>query len=168
MSNPILNENFTEQTKVISGATMTINGTLQATAILGLLVVAAAAFVWSRFALGYTDMASMLTYGGAIVGFILALIISFSRNKYLTPVYAICEGCTLGGISFMFEKVYPGIVAQAVVATFATLFVMLILYKLGAIRCTDKFRSVLLIATAAIFVVYLINFLGSQKNYLKN
>ena len=49
MSNPILNDKFTERTTIIEGATMTVNGTLQAAMILGLLVLAAASFVWSRF-----------------------------------------------------------------------------------------------------------------------
>ena len=39
MSNPILNEKFTERTTVIDGATMTVNGTLQAAMILGFLVM---------------------------------------------------------------------------------------------------------------------------------
>ena len=165
MSNPILNDRFTEQTRVLEGHTMTVNGTLQATAILGLLVMAAASFVWSRFGLGYTDLASMLTYGGAIAGFITALIVCFTRNKYLTPVYAVCEGLFLGGISFMFEKTFPGIVSQAVAGTFAALFSMLILYRAGVIKCTDKFRSVIFIATLSIAAVYLINFIGSFFHY---
>ncbi len=165
MSNPILNEKFTEQTRVINGATMTINGTIQATAILGLILVAASAFVWTRFAVGYTDLASMLTYGAVVVGFVLALIITFTRNKYLIPIYAVCEGLTLGGISFMFEKFYPGIVSQAVLGTFATLFAMLALYRTGLIKCTDKFRSVILIATISILLVYVIDFIGRFFHY---
>lgn len=165
MSNPILNEKFTEQTRVIDGATMTINGTIQATAILGLILVAASAFVWTRFAVGYTDLASMLTYGAVVVGFVLALIITFTRNKYLIPIYAVCEGLTLGGISFMFEKFYPGIVSQAVLGTFTTLFAMLALYRTGLIKCTDKFRSVILIATTSILLVYVIDFIGRFFHY---
>ena len=115
MSNPILNEKFTEQERVLQGEPMTVNGTLQITAFLTVLLIAAAAFVWSRFTLGYTDLATMLTGGGAIVGFILALIICFTRTKVLVPVYAVCEGLFLGGISATMEASYPGIVSQAVV-----------------------------------------------------
>lgn len=165
MSNPILNDKFTERTTIIEGATMTVNGTLQAAMILGLLVLAAASFVWSRFGAGYTDFASLLTYGGAIAGFIVGLIVCFTRNKYLTPVYAVCEGCFLGGVSFMFEAAYPGIVLQAVIGTFAALFSMLGLYRMGLIKCTDKFRSVIFIATLSIAVIYLINFIGSFFHY---
>ena len=38
---------------------------------------------------------------------------------------------------------------------------MLILYRANVIRCTDKFRSVIFIATLSIAGIYLINFIGS-------
>lgn len=161
MSNPILNEKFIENERVLTGEPMTINGTIQITAFLGIILLAAAYYVWSRFTLGYTDQVHMLTYGGAIVGFILALIISFLRTKILIPVYAVCEGLALGGCSVMLESVYPGIVIQAITGTIATLFSMLILYRTGIIKVNDRLRQVIFTATLAIMIVYLINFIGS-------
>ena len=157
-----LNENnFNVSDKVLESAPMTVNGTIQVTAFLGLLLICAATFVWSRYTGGYTDIAMMLTGGGTILGFILAIIISFTKNKYIIPVYAVCEGCALGGISAIFEQQMPGIVLQAVAGTFAALFAMLALYRAGLIRATEKFRSVVFIATAAIAGVYLIDIIGS-------
>ncbi len=161
MANPILNDKFTEQERVLDSAPMTVDGTIQITAFLGLLVIAGAAFTWTRMTAGYTDLAMMLTAGGGIVAFILGLIVSFTRNKYLVPVYAVSEGLFLGGISATFEASYPGIVSQAVAGTFAALFSMLILYRANVIRCTDKFRSVIFISTLSIAGIYLINFIGS-------
>ena len=161
MANPILNEKFAEQERVLQGQPMTINGTIQITALLGLILIASAGFVWSRYTLGYMDTAIMLTGAGVIVGFILALIIAFTKNKYLIPLYAACEGMALGGISASFEASYPGIVTQAVMGTFASLFSMLFLYKMRIINCTDKFRSVIFISTASIFVVYIVDLIGS-------
>ena len=162
MANPILNEkNFSEQERVYEGSPMTINGTIQVTAFLGLLLICAATFVWSRYTGGYMDMAMMLTGGGVIVGFILALIISFTNNKVLIPVYAAAEGCAIGGLSAIFESQFPGIVIQAVACTFAALFAMLVLYKMRLITATDKFRSVIFITTASIAAVYLVAFIGS-------
>jgi len=161
MANPILNENnFNENERILEGIPMTINGTIQVTAFLGLLLVCAASFVWTRYTNGYTDLAMMLTGGGVIVGFILALIISFTRNKFLIPVYAVCEGCALGGISATFEAQFPGIVLQAVAGTFAALFTMLALYKMRMIQATDKFRSVIFIATGSIAAIYLVDIIG--------
>ena len=143
-----------------SNSVMTINGTIQAAAILGAVMVLSAAFCWSRFSLGYTDIGVMLTGGGAIVGFILALIICFTKTKALIPVYALCEGLFLGGISSSFEASYPGIVVQAVTGTFAAFFAMLMFYRMGIITCTDKFRSVIIISTASIAGIYLIDIIG--------
>ncbi len=158
MANPILNQNnFNSQERVYEGGMMTVNGTIQITAFIGIILVVAAAVVWGKYMAGYTDFATMLTGGGAIIGFILALIISFTRNKYLVPVYAACEGCVLGGISAVMETEFPGIVTQAVAGTFAALFAMLILYRYRIIQATDKFRSVIFITTLSIAVIYLVD-----------
>ncbi|MCQ2753646.1 MAG: Bax inhibitor-1/YccA family protein [bacterium] len=165
MSNPILNEKFVQNERVLEGYPMTVKGTLNITAFLTLIVVISAAFVWSRYALGYTDIANMLTWGGLIVGFVLGLIIAFTKNKYIVPLYAACEGLMLGGISSIFESQFPGIVVQAVAGTFAAVFSTLLLYKLNIIRCTDKFRSVIFISTVSIALVYLIDFIGHFFGY---
>lgn len=165
MSNPILNDKFIQGERVYDGMPMTVNGTLQITLFLSLLLVASAAFVWSRFTLGFTDLAVILTGVGAIVGFILALVISFTRNKYLIPVYAVMEGLFLGGVSATFEASYPGIVSRAVAGTFAAIFSMIFLYRAGIIKATDKFRSVVFIATCSIAAVYLIDFIGRFFHY---
>lgn len=165
MSNPILNEKFTQQERVLTGEPMTVNGALQVTAIMGLLLVASAYFVWSKFAAGYTDMAYMLTSVGLIAGFIVAMIIAFTRKKALVPVYALLEGLFVGGVSAVFEASYPGIVSMAVMGTFAALFSMLALYKIGAIKCTDRFRSVIFISTCSIAAIYLVDFIGHFFHY---
>lgn len=173
MSNPILNEQNFERdeervrTMAYMGEAMTVNGTLQVTGLMGLIILAAAYYTWTRFSLGYTDIGSMLTGGGAIAGFILALIICFARFapkaswvKYLIPLYATCEGLFLGGISATFEASYPGIVSTAIVGTFGALFSMLILYRTRLITCTDRFRSVIFIATLSIVGIYLVDIIG--------
>ncbi len=165
MSNPILNEKFTQQERVLTGEPMTVNGALQVTAIMGVLMVAAAYFVWSKFAAGYTDMAYMLTSVGLIAGFIVAMIIAFTRKKALVPVYALLEGLFVGGVSAVFEASYPGIVSMAVMGTFAALFSMLFLYKIRAIKCTERFRSVVFISTCSIAAVYLVDFIGHFFHY---
>ena len=118
-----------------------------------------------KFAVGHTDLATMLMCGGGIVGFISALIISFARVTALVPLYAACEGLLLGGLSAVFENSYPGIVAQATASTFAALISMLILYRAGLIKCTDKFRSVIFISTASVAVIYIVDFIGRLFGY---
>lgn len=168
MSNPVLNEKFLSESvgdKVIIGQTMSVKGTLDKTMLLFLCAIMPAAYTWQQFTLGFTDKANMLMAVGAIVGFIFAMISAFTRNKIFIPLYALCEGLFLGGISAVFNAMYPGIVIQAVLATFAAMFSMLILYRIGAIKCTDKFRSVIFTATISIAVLYLIQWIASFFHY---
>ena len=98
--------------------------------------------------------------GGGIGGLILALVTVFKRewSGFTAPAYAVCEGLVLGGISAIFELKFPGIVMQAVALTFGTLFCLLMAYKTGLIRVTEKFRLGVFVATAAIALVYLVSF----------
>lgn len=165
MSNPILNERFTQTEGVITGQVMTVNGTLDKTFLLFLCAILPAIYTWQQFIAGFTDKAYMLMTVGAIAGFVMAMIVAFTKNKYLTPVYAMCEGLFLGGISAVFNAEYPGIVIQAVLGTFAAMFSMLGLYRAGIIKCTDKFRSIIFTATISIAVLYLIQWIGSFFHY---
>ena len=165
MANPILNDNFTAGERAYQGQAMTVNGTLDKTFLLFLCAVLPAVYTWNQYMAGFADKANMLMTVGAIVGFVFALIISFTRNKFLTPLYAMCEGLFLGGISAVFNQAYPGIVLQAVLGTFAAMFSMLGLYRLGVIKCTDKFRSIIYISTISIAVLYLIQIIGSFFHY---
>lgn len=163
MANPVLNNNMIEQARVLEGEPMTINGAINKTFILFACLIASAAYTWYLAFNGFTDKAQALTFGGAIVGLILALVIIFSRKAMhiLTPLYAIAEGFFIGGVSAVYAAAYAGIVMQAVVATFAALASMLLLYRMNIIKCTDKFRSVIFTATLSIAIVYLIQIVAS-------
>ena len=77
------------------------------------------------------------------------------------PMYAVLEGLLLGGLSAMFEVRFPGIVSQAVFATFGTLFGLLFAYKTGIIKATENFKLGVFAATGGIAIVYLISFVMS-------
>lgn len=162
MSNPVMNR-IVEAERVLTAEPMTISGAINKTFILFGCLLASAAYTWWLMANGYSDKASMLCIGGAIVGFVLAMVIIFTRKAlpYLTPLYAVAEGFFVGGISAIFESTYTGIVFQAVTATFAALVSMLLLYKLNLIRATEKFRSVIFISTMSVAVIYLIQIVAS-------
>ena len=168
MTNPIFknfgNDAATDRV-VQENQIMTVNGTLQITLLMGLIMLVGAAYVWNQALLGYTDQVVMLSSIGGIAGLVLGLIICFTKSKYLVPVYAGLEGLFLGGISTFFEASYPGIVMHAVAGTFAVFFTMLILYRMNLLKCTDKFRSTVLIGTASIAGIYLIGFIGHFFGY---
>lgn len=169
MANPILNDNFGSSSqagdRVIVGGTMSVSGTIDKAFLMFLCAFIPAAYTWQQFTLGFTDKVSMLMMIGLIVGFVSALIASFTRNKIFMVVYAVCEGLFLGGISAVFNQAYPGIVLQAVTATFAALLSMLGLYRFNIIKCTDKFRSIIYISTISIAVLYLMQWIASFFHY---
>lgn len=161
MPNPVFNENVVTREQILESEPMTVNGAINKAFILFALLLGASAVVWDLFFKGYTDKVSMLTMVGFIASIISFIAFMFTRNAIAACAYAASEGLLLGGISAFFEKMYPGIVIQAIGGTFAALFSLLFLYRIGAIRCTDKFRSVIFISTLSIAGIYLINLIGS-------
>lgn len=127
-----------------------------------ILLIASAAITWTMTFNGQNPI--VFTVGGAIVGFVLVLIATFKPqySGYLAPGYAIFEGLFIGGLSAIFETMYPGIVIQAVSCTFVTFMVCFGLYKYEIVKVTERFRSVVLAATLAIATYYLISWLLSM------
>lgn len=118
------------------------------------LVVAMGALNW--FVLGANPLA---TYGGLAIGLVLGLVNAFKRepSPALIAVYAAAEGLFLGGISMVFETIYPGIVLQAVLATGATFVATLLLFSSGAVRVTPKLTRFVLIALVGYALFSLVN-----------
>lgn len=161
MPNPVFNQNVVEREQILDSEPMTVNGAINKTFILFALLLSASAIVWNLFFQGYTDKTSMLGMVGFVTSIISFIVFMFTRNAIAAGAYAASEGLLLGGISAVFEKMYPGIAIQAIGGTFAALFSLLFLYRIGAIKCTDKFRSVIFISTLSIAGIYLINLIGS-------
>ncbi len=142
--------------------TMTISGTINKSLILLGLLVATAAFTWMLTNSGFNPMPLLI--GGALVGLVLVLVASFKPHLsgYLAPGYALFEGLFIGALSAIFEAMYPGIVIQAVGATFTTFLVCFLLYKYQVVKVTEKFKSVVIGATITIGIYYLITWLLSM------
>jgi uncharacterized YccA/Bax inhibitor family protein len=170
-NNPVLKESaFAGQ--AITGETMTIQGTVNKTGLLLLFVVIAAAWTWGLSHSENPQAAYPWMIGGAIGGFVVALVTVFRKNwsPISAPIYALLEGLVLGGISAILEHSYPGIAVQAVSLTFGVMFVMLLAYKFGIIRATRGFKLGVIAATGAIALVYLVNmvmgFFHTQMSFL--
>ena len=171
-NNPVLKESaFTGQ--IATGEAMTMQGTANKTGLLLLCVVATAAYTWGLSHSESPEAAVPWMIGGAIGGFVLALVTVFKKqwSPFTAPVYALLEGFFLGGISAMFERSYPGIATQAVMLTFAVLFVLLLAYKTGLVKATRGFKLGVMAATGAIALVYLANmvmslFFHTQMSFL--
>jgi len=153
------------QQKTSAAGYMTMDDVVVKTGISVVVVAAAAILTWVLFGpSSLSDDSGMgtvmgIAIGGAIVGFVLALVNSFKRNPSapLVLLYCIAEGAFLGGISGVFEMAYPGIVIQAVIGTAGVFVGMLIVYRTGAIRVTPKFQRWLTAAVIGAVVLMLFN-----------
>lgn len=137
-----------------AAAPMTVDGTVRVSmATFGVLLVGAA--------VGWVTMplVPFLWIGAALVGFVLALVNIFKKepSPALILAYAAAQGVFLGGISSFYERLYPGIVTQAVLATFCVVAVTLVLFATGKVRASAKATKVFLIAMGGYLLFSLIN-----------
>jgi uncharacterized YccA/Bax inhibitor family protein len=160
-SNPALNSKTFDQFGPVSASSsgvMTIDGTVNKTAILLLLAIGTSAFVWRMYFTSQNPaVVSPWMLGGAIGGLIVAIITAFKKawSPITAPLYAALEGLFLGGISAFYEARFHGIVIQAVVLTFGTAFALLMAYKSRLIQATQNFKLGVAAATGGIFLLYL-------------
>ncbi|MFB5268228.1 Bax inhibitor-1/YccA family protein [Paenibacillus enshidis] len=156
--NPTLNDNTFDRHDFAHDP-MTIGGTVNKAFMTLALLIAAAIVSWTMYFNGYN--VGGLAIGGAVVGFILALVISFkpSAAPYLVPVYAVAEGTFLGALSATYETLYYGITMQAALITISVFIALLIAYKTRMIRATENFKLGIFAATAGIAIVYLLSFI---------
>ena len=155
--NPALSsETFKGINVIPNEQTMTINGTVNKTTFSILLLLIAGSFTFSP---NYT----WLILPGMIGGFITAIITIFKKEwaPITVPIYAVLKGLALGGISYMYNIQFEGIVSQAILLTLGILFALLFAYKSKLIAPTENFKLGLFAATGGIFLVYIISFVMS-------
>ncbi|MGV8941265.1 MAG: Bax inhibitor-1/YccA family membrane protein [Lysobacter sp.] len=137
---------------------MTLNGTVNKTGMLLLLCVLTASFAWAQVSTPAGIVgAQPYMWGGLIGGLVLAMITIFKKewSPITAPLYALVEGFFLGAISAMFNHMYEGIVMQAVLLTFGTLFALLFAYRSGLVKATENFKLGVAAATGGVFLVYM-------------
>lgn len=139
---------------------MTVKGTLQKFGFLFLMVMGTAFYSWKEFADGGNVVPLILT--GAIGGLIIAIVLVFKKewSPYLAPAYALLEGLFVGAISAYYNAAFaekaPNIIINAVGLTMGTAIAMYLLYSFRIIRATEKFKSIIITATAGIAIFYII------------
>src|SRR5437764_2324928 len=156
-SNPALNaKTFERFGPIAAGEGMTIEGTVNRTGFLLLLLIATATYTWMQTFAGVPIGGYLWT--GLLGGFVVALITIFKPTwaPITAPVYAALEGLALGALSAMLEATYHGIMIQAVALTFGTLFALLIVYRAHLIPVTQNFKLGIAAATGGIAIFYLV------------
>ena len=144
---------------------MTIEDVVAKTGFLFAILVVVGALAWSaNLGMG----AVMLGFLG---GFVLAMVISFSKTikPGLVVAYAALEGLALGTISHYYETFYPGIVSQAVIGTIAAFAGVLFMYRTGRVRATPQFTRAVMGAAIGYFILGFVSliasFFGVGKGY---
>jgi len=156
-ANPILLKNvkneLSSSNPLEDTAPMTVQGTVEKSALQLALVVAVAGIAW------VTGIGAALFFPAMLIGLGLGMWISFSKQvrKGAIVAYSIVEGVFIGGISSILEAMYPGIVQNAVIATFATAGVMLLAYRQGWIKVTERFKRILIVAVFGYLAFSLVN-----------
>ncbi|MCG8329534.1 MAG: Bax inhibitor-1/YccA family protein [Chitinophagales bacterium] len=169
--NPVMKDKLYQQSsnEVIDGEMvrggiiserMTVQGAINKSFVLGGIMLATALFAFTAA----PALQPLLMWGGAIGGLIVVLIASFrpKSSPITAPIYAALEGLFVGGISAVYASAFNGIVFQAVTLTMAVFFLMLFIYKARIIKVTSKFRTGVIMATGAVFVVYLLSWVLSM------
>lgn len=163
-SNPVFNsQSFRSGALDSAGETMSVGGTITKTLLLITLTVISAIF-----SAGYVMQSQTIPYGMMIGSSLIALVLSFIivfNPRYapvLSPIYAVTKGVALGIISLYFASAYSGIVVQAFVLTLLVFAIMLLTYRLGLIKVTRRFRSIIIGATMAVAFFYVGMFILSM------
>ena len=154
--NPALSSKIFKNLEGTGNKKMTIEGTVNKTALSLLLLLATASYAWMNPSPGLMMM-------GFIGGLIMAITTIFKKTwaPYTVSGYALLEGLALGGISRIFEMQYPGIASQAIFLTFGILGALLLAYKTGVIKPTENFKLGVFAATGGIAIMYFISFIMS-------
>lgn len=161
-SNPTLSPNVFLRESAMGGQPMTLQGTINKSAILLAFLLMPAIVVWQK-AMSHPASAAPWIIAGLIAGLVTCLITCFKRewSPVTAPIYAVSEGLVLGGISAVYEMQFHGIVMQAVLLTVGTLLGMLALYTMRIIQPTRKFMLGVFAATAGIALTYLVGMILS-------
>jgi uncharacterized YccA/Bax inhibitor family protein len=139
---------------------MTVNGVIRKSFIALFLLLASAAYAWTRpYASGQEIFGKIALF--SVISLVLNFVIIFNHNtaRITVPLFALAEGFVIGAFSLMMQRRSPGIVVQAVTGTFGVFAAMLCIYKTGIIRPTEKFMIIISAAMLGIFFVYLANFI---------
>ena len=161
-ANPALNSKTFTGVQAISddARAMTIQGTVNRTFLLLAILFIAAAWSW-HFLFNFIrpESLSFFLIGTAVVGLIVAIVTVFKKTyaPVTAPIYALVEGLFLGTLSSFFERMFPGIVVQAIALTLGVAFCLLIAYKSGWIKATENFKLGVVSATGAVFMVYMVD-----------
>jgi uncharacterized YccA/Bax inhibitor family protein len=135
--------------------------------LFGIAVVLA--FVGWQITEAMPGIGTMLVFGSLIATLALGFVNALKRqvSPPLTVLYAVVSGFMLGAVSYWYNQIalaseYEGLVLQAVLATFTTFGVMLLLFGTGIVKVTNKFMKFMLVAMVSYFFIAMASFVAAM------
>jgi uncharacterized YccA/Bax inhibitor family protein len=132
------------------------------------IVVATAAFGFSQVEIVTVDgrqeaLTPAWTWLVFLLTFIVGIVGAFAyRAAPITSVlYALGEGSLLGIASRYYDLRFEGIVSQALLATLCVFLAVYFLYSLRIVKVTSRFATLVVAATGAFVLLYLVAWLLS-------
>lgn len=176
---PVLTDEKFEQQRLEAGpgaSVMTVGGTVTATAVLFVCLLATAIYGWTTVTPGelivnprtgatsYAVNFPAWLIAPLLIALVLGFITAFKPKaaRITAPLYCLCYGLVLGAISALYNNYQNGIVTQALFATLGIFCAMLFLYVTRIIKVTNKFVAIVVAATMGIFLMYLLAFVVSM------
>ena len=156
-SNPALNSNtfktIVKKDSLYLNETMTIRGTVDKTALALCMLLISGYYSFSQENL-------ILMAVGGFIGLFLFFTLIFKKSwaPFIVPLYSISQGFLVGGVSYLYNSQYEGIVLQSVLLTILVLFSMLFAYRSKIIKPTQNFKLAIFSSIMAIFVLYVVGF----------
>lgn len=161
-SNPVMQEKTYQGTileGISTGEEMTMKGTMNKFGVMIMLMIGSTLFAWSQFYKGSDP--KPLMFIGVFGGIALAIVMAFKMkwSAFLAPAFAILDGLFVGSVSAIYNYKYPGLPVQAVALTLLVCLVMFLIYRYRIIKVTSKLRTVIIVATTAVALFYMIQWL---------
>ncbi len=142
-----------------AGSRVTFPDVMVKSAILFVIAVVTAFMGWQATEF-FPALAGVLVLVSMLATLGLGLVNAFKRvvSPPLIVIYAVFSGFMLGAVSYWYNQLaianeYPGLVLQAVLATFTTFGVMLLLFGTGIVKVNGRFMRVMIAAMGAYFVI---------------
>jgi uncharacterized YccA/Bax inhibitor family protein len=140
----------------VQAGRVTLDDVVMKTAGLFVLLLAFAGVGWALA----PQFGPVIVLGGIAITLVLGLVIAFKKTVSVPLIvgYAVVEGLLVGAVSAVYADFYEGIVTQAVLATLSVFAGMLLAYKVGLIKVTDKFRRIMTMAIMGYAIFAVVNF----------
>jgi uncharacterized YccA/Bax inhibitor family protein len=147
---------ITTARKVDAAGVMTLAGTIKKSVVLLGITLACGVLGWNQ-ALKVFEQLSGAWFLFGFIALLMLSILVVTRPALALPVgaaYAAFMGIWMGAVSRFYNEVFEGIIGQALLATVGVFLAVLLLYRTGIAKVTNRFISAVIFAMVGILFLY--------------